>query len=73
MTDTQQLLSTFSSIAKTLVTEHNVPHSNLLRSVREVLLTEAEKLPKIPMLYCASFGLFGYSNKFARYRNVPYK
>lgn len=62
-------LSHFKDLVKDLVKEQGVKHRDLIKVIRETLLEESKNLPKIPVLYCSSYGGFGYSLQFKAFVN----
>lgn len=50
-----------------LVVHRKLKHTTLLKEIRAALLQEAEKYPKVPVLYCASPGGYKYSLPFEEF------
>jgi hypothetical protein len=61
----------FKRLAVKLVVVHKVEHAALLSVIRKAIREEADKQPKIQVLYCGSYGGFGYSKQYGDFVKQP--
>lgn len=59
-----QLVTELCKKAEQLVIDHGMLHEDVAKANRNHLLTKAEALPKIPVLYNDCYGGFGLSEEF---------
>jgi hypothetical protein len=64
------LLDQIKALATKLVFEEDFDQKQIYREVTQHLKKEAGKYPKTPVLYCASYGGFGYSDEFCDFFNT---
>ena len=64
----ERLVEELCSSAEKLVVEHGMRHEEVAKAIRDYLLTKAEDLPKIPVLYNDCYGGFGLSQHFKQFR-----
>jgi hypothetical protein len=67
LTSTNDLRKQLLDIVKELLIHHGVEHKSIIKEIRNVILEEATKLPKIQVLYNNTYGGFGLSKEFKIY------
>ena len=63
-----KILKELCGNAADLVLNHGMRHEEILEAVRDELLTKAEELPKVPVIYNGCYGGFGYSTEVKQFR-----
>lgn len=63
-------MDTIKKIAVDLVLNHNIKHSEINLEISKAILEESNKLPKIRVLYCETYGGYGYSKEFLKYKGT---
>lgn len=63
-----QLVTELCEKAEQLVIDHGMLHEDVAKAIRNHLLTHADALPKIPILYNDCYGGFGYSKEYKSFK-----
>jgi hypothetical protein len=63
----EELLKDFKKKVKDLVIYYNMEHKDIINVIHDTLLDEANKLPKIQVLYNVKYGGFGLSPTFKQF------
>jgi hypothetical protein len=67
LNEKEELLKSFKTMVKDLVVFYNMEHKDIINVVHDTLLEEANKIPKIQVLYNAKHGGFGLSPTFKEF------
>jgi len=57
----------FRAIVKKLVLEKAYRHSELVKEIRTIIEEQSKNGPFVNVLYCASYGSYGYSSEFQKF------